>query len=427
MILRTFSAIAVALLATILIAAPSAATEKKKEEEWKGKLADGTIITKADLSKILMDHGLWLRTRGKEDKKIRKGARADLTKADLRWADLHKANLSEANLRGADLFGADLNEIDLNSADLREANLIETSLAGGYLRGADLRGAYLDLADLTRADLRGADLAVADLSAAILRWTNLSGADLSLANLSHAVFEPELGGLPAASSIAWARNLHLMRYFGLSNRLMELREVFKKAGLRDQERDITYAINHTKRLKVKEDLGEILDRTGKYEDTNFLTNAPRLASKSIGSLFFLLFEATCQYGRLPGRPLWLLFWVTLFCTIPYAFALRKKQRYGGIWQVWHKDRIHKDEGGPLPVRLRTRRLGVIGYGLYFSILSAFHFGWRDLNVGNWIARIQLREYSLRATGWVRLVSGIQSLISIFLLALESIPFLVEIR
>jgi len=34
--------------------------------------------------------------------------------------------------------------------------------------------------------------------------------------------------------------------------------------------------------------------------------------------------------------------------------------------------------------------------------------------GNWIARIQPRDYTLGARGWVRTVSGIQSLISMYL-------------
>ncbi len=54
---------------------------------------------------------------------------------------------------------------------------------------------------------------------------------------------------------------------------------------------------------------------------------------------------------------------------------------------------------------------------YFSLLSAFNLGWRELNVGNWISRIQKNEYSLRATGWVRTVAGLQSLLSVYLLAL----------
>jgi hypothetical protein len=41
------------------------------------------------------------------------------------------------------------------------------------------------------------------------------------------------------------------------------------------------------------------------------------------------------------------------------------------------------------------------------VVSAFLIGWRDLNVGSWIARMQPREYALRAKGWVRVVSGVQ--------------------
>lgn len=59
-------------------------------------------------------------------------------------------------------------------------------------------------------------------------------------------------------------------------------------------------------------------------------------------------------------------------------------------------------GGP-KARLAYRVLRVIALGLYTSILSAFHIGWRDLSVGTWIARLQPREYTLRTTGWVRFV------------------------
>jgi hypothetical protein len=60
--------------------------------------------------------------------------------------------------------------------------------------------------------------------------------------------------------------------------------------------------------------------------------------------------------------------------------------------------------------------------LYFSLLSAFNIGWRDVNVGIWIARLQPREYTLRASGWVRAVSGLQSLLSVYLLALWVVTY-----
>jgi hypothetical protein len=105
--------------------------------------------------------------------------------------------------------------------------------------------------------------------------------------------------------------------------------------------------------------------------------------------------------------------------------------------IWLPDRVHKAAGEDTPVRVTPmffftslqkravgrwwgglwRGLSTVLIGLYFSLLSAFSLGWRELNVGTWIARVQPREYVLRATGWVRTVSGIQSLLSVYLLAL----------
>jgi hypothetical protein len=39
------------------------------------------------------------------------------------------------------------------------------------------------------------------------------------------------------------------------------------------------------------------------------------------------------------------------------------------------------------------------------------------SVGTWLSRAQPRNFALDATGWVRTVSGIQSLLSVYLLAI----------
>jgi hypothetical protein len=39
------------------------------------------------------------------------------------------------------------------------------------------------------------------------------------------------------------------------------------------------------------------------------------------------------------------------------------------------------------MRRGYRALRITGLGVYTSILSAFHIGWRDLNVGTWITRM----------------------------------------
>jgi hypothetical protein len=162
---------------------------------------------------------------------------------------------------------------------------------------------------------------------------------------------------------------------------------------------------------------------------------------------FIAFDATSEYGNSPGRPLMLLAFGILLFTLPYTFCLMitNPERRGAIWIIWDEDRL-LDRSGNRSSRAvvfkrglgkvvaqqrndardnRDKRerlsglnvLNALRYGLYFSLLSAFHFGWRDLNVGNWITRIQPREYVLRASGWVRVVSGSQSLISVYLVAL----------
>lgn len=106
----------------------------------------------------------------------------------------------------------------------------------------------------------------------------------------------------------------------------------------------------------------------------------------------------------------------------YMLSLKKQKKKDGIWKFWIKERARKDLGCDEPVLLTCNWKGTIGNGIYFSILSAFHVGWRDLNVGTWIARMQPREYRLHATGWVRFVSGLQSLLSVYLLALTILTY-----
>lgn len=192
-----------------------------------------------------------------------------------------------------------------------------------------------------------------------------------------------------------------------------LREEFKKRGLRNQEREITFAIKFTERRNAW-NAGAV----GKIE-----------------SIFNLvLFEVTSEYGMSPARPLLILAALLLVFSLPYVIAICRPGQ-AGIWVVWLEDRINKDEserdpipltpqfflrGSPLSGSQRNaavRCLRVLRFGLYFSLMSAFHIGWRELNLGTWISRMQAYEYTLKATGWVRFVSGLQSLISVYLLAL----------
>ena len=277
-----------------------------------------------------------------------------------------EANMSEANLHGASLRRTCLDQANLTKAKLDWANLTEAILNNSNLSEADLEGASLNMAYMWNADLSGA------------------------------VFEVKLGSLPNLPSIITARNLSSMTFKESPHALVELREAFKKSGHRTKEREITFAIEHSKRTKAWN----------------------RGISGKIESVFkLILFELTCQYGMSPGRPLWVLGLLILIFTFPYFVVLRMNRK-DGIWRVWSADRMRKDLGKGEPKKpLHLTIPSALLMGFYFSILSAFHIGWRDLNVGSWIVRMQLREYALRATGWVRFVSGFQSLISVYLAAL----------
>jgi hypothetical protein len=102
---------------------------------------------------------------------------------------------------------------------------------------------------------------------------------------------------------------------------------------------------------------------------------------------------------------------------------RRSKRASGIYRVWPKDRIEMHDGKPSldnPARverLHASGLATLGWSSYFSLLSAFQIGFREFSVGTWLTRTQPRNFALEATGWVRSLSGLQSLLSVYLLAM----------
>jgi hypothetical protein len=341
---RIFCYIVIALTCSLLInVIPVNGQNEQKQKEWAGNLRDGTPIDRGALDNIVNDQQKWIKTDGNQ------GGRADLSEAVL----------SKANLSGAFLWS-----VDLSNADLKFANL----------------------------------------NGAILNETNLSGARMYDADLSHAMFQPNF--LPSIKNIAFARNLSKMIYANSPQALTELRESFKRAGLRKQERAVTYAINFTQRKQL-------------WDGTPSVNSS--LLNKIESAFYLVFFEMTCAYGMSPGRLFLILAGFIFVFTIPYKISLSRDSE-DGIWVVWISDRVRQDLGAKKPVRLTGLGFSALKVAFYFSMQSAFSIGWRDLNVGNWIARMQKYEYTLRATDWVRTVSGIQSLISVYLLALWVLSF-----
>jgi hypothetical protein len=298
----------------------------------------------------------------------------DLSEANLTIAFLYKAHLT-----GANLSGAILSDARLWSADLTGANLSGAHLTGASLLNANLSGARLWKADLIGANLTGA---------------NLSEAYLPRAKLSHAVFEP--AKIPPVTSLSASQGLHKLRWERSPQGLVLLRNAFKDAGMRRQEREVTYAQMRWQRR-----------HNGGLE----------------GALQFAAFEATSAWGMAPARPIWILLALIPFFALLYMVPIARPSSGAKLWRVWDKDRARKDQvGQDDPEWLLARGYRVPLYALFFSVLSAFHIGWKELSIGSWIARLNPYEYTLKATGWVRTVSGVQSLISVYLLALAVLTY-----
>jgi hypothetical protein len=95
----------------------------------------------------------------------------------------------------------------------------------------------------------------------------------------------------------------------------------------------------------------------------------------------------------------------------------------GVVQIFPADRLDGTKGDPvkekerrkLVVRARNWR-EAFRYAAYFSLLSAVNIGFERFTPGDWVRRVQRRDYTLEAVGWVRIVSGTQALLSVALLA-----------
>jgi Pentapeptide repeats (8 copies) len=305
--------------------------------------------------------------------------------------------------------GTPPSQINLCGANLKFVKLgAHKILSGIILTESDLRGADLNGADLSSSDLRGATFGSEynNINNNISRSeTDLAGVDLSGARLDFLTFELKAGGLPIIPRIATASGLSKMRYQSTPSSLVELRDAFKKGGFRQQEREVTCAIKRT----------ETLEHSGVVE----------------GLFNYVLFDLTSQWGMSPWRPLRILCLCIVIFSVPYLAALRDSGM-GGIWAVWSGDGVEeRSESATKAVRVSAEYAGhtvlmrvarALFVALYFSLISAAQIGWKELNIGNWIYRLQPREFTLKATGWVRVVSGIQALISVFLIALWALTY-----
>ncbi len=355
----------------------------------KGNFVDHKEPSSIELKQILHDHADWLAS---EPRDMNDSRRANLCEADLDGANLAGVNLAEALLHRATLW----------DAILIGANLSKVEFYGAELHRADLTNANLTFANLTKSDLSQANLAGANLTDADLSAADLEAARLDRSILTRASFAPAL--LPSPDAFIGVRGLSDIITNGTNlpaplQPSVEMRKAFREAGFRSHANSMTSAMR-------------------KYE----------LLGAGSTETFFQNYVAggkLTDFGANPwGALSWLGITIPLF-FFPYYIALRMRRQGHGIWRCRPGDRILQSDGECERGLLPSGRLQALPWALYFSFLSAFHFGWRQLNLGNWMVRLQGREYTLEATGWVRTTAGIQSLFSLYVVALFLLTYFGE--
>lgn len=318
-----------------------------------------------------------------------------------RWVDWTGANLSGMKLRGRDK-GAYVAYSNLSGARFVGVDAPYLTLEGSLLMGARFERGAARVAGgpPPGGDISGADFTWADLRSASFDLVNIKGATFRGANLDRVKWDPLPGALPDVSSFASAINLERMQYDKSPLALSELRDAFYKAGMTRQGQQITYAIERTRRIQDG----------WSYNPLDVLSSWGRLVA----------FELPVGYGMNMFRPLVLVVLLIPFFAPFYVWAIHREKLWirrpdGAVGQRTFK--------GWIPVRhlLRGSELrriwSQIKVALWFSTVCAFRVGYRDVNVGDWITRLQSKEFLLAAKGGYRTVSGLQSLISVYLLAL----------
>ncbi len=371
-----------------------------------------------------------------------------LTRATLRNSSLRRTQIRETDLSNARLSNIDLENATLEEVDMTRAVLQHTSLKGAILRSIILRGSTLVDVGLNSASLRSIQLKEAiiydsdlskstfsdvDLSDAMLKNTSIEGGRLKFVNFTNLNYEPD--GLPSKEGIGHILGLQTVTISpGKYASLTRLTVLFKEIGLRPLERRARFALEHNRTAHMMEgwhyDKSQVVfpyaPPSFEYEIHN-----KDLRSRIEGVLRLIFLEWTVGYGLHYERPILIVLGLMVLLAPIYLLPITWPNLFGrksGVYRIWSQGRIEQVDKKLVVAdsenveQMSATGFRALAYAMLFSITSAFHIGWREVNVANWIYRLRSKEYVLRGRGWVRTVSGAQSLISVFMIAMWALTY-----
>lgn len=379
-------------------------------------------------------------------------------KARLDNTSFFLTRMENANFEDASWIISKIDNATFDNSNFRNTEFVRTNFKVSSFKNADLTNAHFSGSSLENANLEGAILAGANLEDVNLIGAVLKGADLTNANISNAVlygflcldFTLEKGckkfGEKSFVDFRGAKNISQLVYdysdsTSLPIGIFKARDVLRKEGFENEADDITFFIKRGELIE-----GSLLSSLLQIESLS-----ERLRKLLGLGLSYLAFDWTVNWGADSGRAivillpkiimgsgilyLCLLVWffrkdpdnfvgILIVKPIKHNFIGGERQFEQGIYLEYSlfkklnepsRQNTHiSTSSAPIPLSFVPY---LAKHAIWFSVLSAFHFGWRDLNVGSWISRVQTEPFIYKPYGIFRVISGIQSLICVYLLVI----------
>ena len=218
-----------------------------------------------------------------------------------------------------------------------------------------------------------------------------------MTDMKGVIFEPAHN--PLEYKIALAVNLDHIRYDESPRAIYKLKLAFKSSGYGQAEKKVIAALNRN--VLPQSSFSNLASNT--LETTSFWTRK-------------ILFGFTCEFGSNAFRPLMLIFALFVVFSAIYTVSLASGNRSGLYIRFPRKIQLTDK---PEFIELKIVRLSWyrrFETAIAFSLRSALRLGFQGFDFGRWVRMLQHREYDIVAIGWLRSVSAIQSLISIYLIA-----------
>ncbi|MCB1308074.1 MAG: pentapeptide repeat-containing protein [Leptospiraceae bacterium] len=305
------------------------------------------------------------------------------------------------NLRNADLSGLSLESCNFKDSDFQNANFNGTDLQEANFQQAKLMGAKF-----FKVKLQNVSFIAANLKNAQLEHSNVSGANFWGADLENSIFEPKITSIDSAKNICFAYNLYSLQYrkepviANGSSVLSLLSQQCRDIGAYDSAAELIYAIQNN--------YSELLLKKHAYIEYAFR---------------YVFFELSTKYGKNPGQALKILVLNVIVFGLIYSIMIYKGEprNHIAIHERNHPDMEPITLNWDYIKRLHDspflRVLAISRKALYFSIASTFYFDWSFLNVREWISRMRPDNKQYEPYGMVKVLSGIQSVLGLYLIAM----------